>query len=77
MDSTGVGRASLSCVDIDFLGGTLFNPLTVQLLYITIMNNRVKLITKYDEYIYIYYSRIKFSRISRDNFSQMKIFLSE
>lgn len=28
------------------------------------MNNRVKLITKYDnEYIYIYYSRIKFSRI--------------
>lgn len=75
MDSTGVGRASLSCVDIDFLGGTLFNPLTVQLLYITTMNNRVKLITKYDEYIY--YSRIKFSRISRDNFSQMKIFLSE
>lgn len=57
MDSTGVGRASLSCVDIDFLGGTLFNPLTVQLSYITTMNNRVKLITKYDEYIYLYITR--------------------
>lgn len=56
MDSTGVGRASLSCVDIDFLGGILFNPLTVQLLYTT-TNNRVKLITKYDEYIYLYITR--------------------
>lgn len=51
--TTGVGRASLSCVDIDFSGGNtfFFNPLTVRLLYVTmIRTNRVKL-NKYDEYI--------------------------